>query len=804
MFSSRVLPTDRSMILCCLLFLATWIPPLSTGVAVAQEVASDSSSTTASQDFNRDIRPILSDKCYFCHGPDSGHRKADLRLDTAEGAREEHAGTRAIVPGKPDESELFRRITSMEESEQMPPRESGKELNPDEIAKLKKWIEEGAIYQPHWSYLPARRTELPSIKRRSWALNPIDRFILGRLEAEGLNPAADSDPVTLIRRVTMDLTGLLPTSEQVSDFVNDTSTNAFEKVVDRLIDSPQFGERMAMYWLDLVRYADTVGYHGDQEHPITPYRDYVIASFNENMPFDQFTREQIAGDLLPHAGQRQKIASGYNRLLQTSHEGGVQVKEYLHKYDADRVRNLSSVWLGATVGCAECHNHKYDPYTQKSFYQFAAFFADVDDLRTFKGGDSNPTRREPEMIVFDPVDEQMIQAAEKELKELQQVSATDEVGQTAVKQRLEEMRRRGRRTMVTEAITPKVVRILSRGDWMDETGEIVNPGVPDFLPQLVAAPDRRLNRVDLANWLTSADNPLTARVFVNRLWSLYFGVGLTQSLDDLGAQGELPTHPELLDWLAVEFVESAWNIKQITRSIVTSRTYRQASNSTPELNLRDPENRLFARQSQFRLPAEMIRDHALQVSGLLVQRMGGSSRPYQPVGYYKFLNFPKREYRSDSDDNQFRRGVYLHWQRQYLHPMLKAFDASTREECSVRRPISNTPLAALTLLNDPTFLEAAKMLAIRMIDHAGEATTAGLSWGWKEALHREPNPEEMAVLQSLLEFSRQNYLEDPNAAAALLEIGLSKVPERIPKQELAAWTQVTRALLNLHEMITRN
>jgi hypothetical protein len=776
-------------------------------------------------EFNRDIRPILSDKCYHCHGPDGSHRKADLRLDTSAGAREIHDGRRAVAPGKVSDSELIQRIISDDDTEQMPPPESGKKLTADEIETLRKWIEQGADYQPHWSYLAVRRPAVPAVVQKTWPLNPIDRFLLARLEAEELSPASEADPAVLIRRVTLDLTGLLPTTTEVEAYLQDAGLDRFERLVDRLLDSPHFGERMAMYWLDLVRYANTVGYHGDQEHPITPYRDYVIQAFNENLPFDEFTREQLAGDLLPNAGLKQKIASGYNRLLQTSHEGGVQVKEYLHKYDADRVRNLSGVWMGATLGCAECHNHKYDPYTQRAFYQMAAFFADIDELRTFKGGDSNPTKREPEMVIYEPADQKLAQELEQDVERLQAAVKADKPKTVstpgdanaknktpdpdaarlkAVRQHLEVVRRRARRTMVTESVAPKIVRVLGRGDWMDESGEIVEPAVPDFLPGISAASQGRLSRLDLANWLTSAENPLTSRVFANRLWYLFFGVGLANSLDDLGAQGEWPRHPELLDWLAAEFIESHWDVKHLTRLIVTSQAYRQSSALTPLLRQRDPENHLFARQSQFRLPAEMIRDNALCISGLLIHRQGGTSHPYQPVGYYQYLNFPKREYLSDKDENQYRRGVYLHWQRQYLHPMLKAFDASTREECAVRRPISNTPLAALTLLNDPTFLEAAKMFAVRILRDGGTSTDERIKWAWQASLQRAPSDTELAALRSLYESSLKSYSTAPEASKASLSAGLAKTPGDITESELAAWNQVSRALLNLHETITRN
>ncbi len=719
-------------------------------------------------EFNRDIRPILADRCFPCHGPDAGRRKAGLRLDTDKGAKADLGGRSAVVPGKPDESELLDRITSADKSQRMPPIKSGKEVSAKEIDLFRRWIAQGAEYQLHWSYLPPARPLLPDVKDRDWPRGKIDRFILARLEASGLKPSPEADKVTLIRRLHFDLIGLPPSPKEVETFLSDDQSDAYERLVDRLLASPHFGERMALYWLDLVRYADTVGYHGDQEHHISPYRDYVIKAFNDNLPFDRFTVEQLAGDLLPEATTNQKIASGYNRLLQTTHEGGAQDKEYLAKYAADRVRNVSQVWMGATMGCAECHNHKFDPYTQKDFYSLEAFFADVQEKGAFSGPDTSPTKRPPEIEVPSPID-----PSRKLL------------------------------TMITVSIKPRTIRVLKRGDWMDDTGEVVEPAVPHFLkaPQL----KDRASRLDLARWLTSPNQPQTARVFVNRLWYLFFGAGLCRSLDDTGSQGEWPTHPELLDFLAVEFVDQGWDVKRLVTALVMSSAYRQSSVETAALRERDPENRLFARQGRFRLQAEMVRDNALSVSGLLVPRLGGPSvHPYQPADYYAPLNFPKRRYKEDTDDNQYRRSLYTHWQRQYLHPMLKAFDAPSREECTTQRPISNTPLAALVLLNDPTFGEAARVLAVRIVREGGDTDAERIGWVWKTVLSRPPNEREIAALTRLYRQNLKQYEADPSSAKKLLRIGLAPQPKNIADAELAAWTAVARALLNLNETITRN
>ncbi|MEW4566610.1 PSD1 and planctomycete cytochrome C domain-containing protein [Tautonia sp. JC769] len=758
--------------------------------------------------FNRDIRPILSDNCLFCHGPDPSDRRGDLRLDVLEEARADRGGYRVIDVEDPEASELLYRITSQDELDRMPPPDSGKELSGDQIALLRRWIAEGAEDQPHWSFVPLSRPPVPDVNATDWPANPIDRFLLARIEAEGHSPAPEADPVTLGRRLALDLTGLPPRRADLDRLLRDGGAGGYERFVGELLASPRFGERMAILWLDLVRYADTVGYHGDQEHHATPYRDYVIRAFNENMPFDRFTREQLAGDLLPDATIDQRVASGYNRLLQTTHEGGAQDGEYLAKYAADRVRNVSTVWLGATMGCAECHDHKYDPYSQREFYQLAAFFADLDQRGAYPGPDATPTVRAPEIDVLDPIDRHALREVERAIEALK-ASEGDPDELEGLESRREDIASRSRRMMVSVSVEPRATRVLARGDWMDTTGAVVEPGVPAVLPDLerstsTSTSTSRANRLDLARWLTQPDHPLTARVFVNRLWNQVFGRGLSRSLDDTGMQGELPSHPELLDWLAVEFVESGWDVKHMIRLMVTSRAYRQSSVPDPAILTADPNNDLFARQSRFRLPAEVIRDQALAISGLLVEELGGvSARPYQPKGYYANLNFPKREYQADTGLGQYRRGVYVHWQRQFLHPMLRAFDAPTREECTTRRPSSNTPIGALTLLNDPSFVEAARVLAARVLQESEGSDHDRLAIAWRSALIREPNASELAALQRLLDASRARYEGDPASASAICSTGMAGVPEPIDRVELAAWTAVCRALLNLHETITR-
>lgn len=767
-------------------------------------------------EFNRDIRPILSDRCFACHGPNANDREAELRLDVEESAK-----ASAIVAGNPAESEVIIRIFSEDPDLKMPPDESGKSLSPQERELIKQWIAAGAVYQPFWAYVNPRRQDVPSVEDTAWPSHWIDNSILNRLTQEGLSPAPDADRVTLIRRLSFDLIGLPPTPEEVDAFVESDDPRAYERLVDRLLESPHYGERMAVYWLDLVRYADTVGYHGDQDQSISPYRDYVINAFNNNLPFDQFTREQLAGDLLPESTTDQKIATGYNRLLQTSHEGGVQPKEYLAIYAADRVRNLSAVWMGATMGCCQCHDHKYDPLTMKDFYSMQAFFADIDEARHFTSGDNSlPTKREPELALPTPEQASRLKELASQISEIEaQLSKTEaedarkplEAQLAELKKQQQAVRKTVRRSMITVALeTPRTIRLLPRGDWLNESGPIMQPAIPEFLGE-IETDGKRATRLDLANWLTSPERGaglLTARVMVNRLWYLCFGTGLAGDLDDFGGQGEPPVHPELLDNLAVEFVESGWDIKHMLKQIVMSHTYRQASGESPELRARDPLNRLYARQSRFRLPAEFVRDTALAVSGLLVTDYGGESiRPYQPAGYYRHLNFPKRKYVHDTDKREWRRGVYVHWQRQFLHPMLKAFDAPSREECTAQRPRSNTPLAALVLLNDPTFVEAARVLAEHVLAEGVETVDARLDFLFRRALSRTPDDTERQLLQDLLVESRGQFQEHPEAGQRLVNVGDKKRAEDAATKgaaELAAWTTVARAVLNLNETITRN
>jgi len=772
-------------------------------------------------DYNREVRPILAENCFSCHGQDASKRQAGLRLDKAEGAMAKLAsGHVAIVPGQIKASALVGRL-GVKSPLVMPPAATGKTLKPQQIEILRRWIAQGAKYAPHWAYIPPRRPASPELPTTAgtkgatwnptaWARTPIDRFIAARLVQEGLRPAKTADRATLLRRLSFDLIGLPPTSAEVDAFVKDTSPNAYEKQVDRLLISPHYGERMAQQWLDLVRYADTDGYHGDRNRNVFPFRDWTIAAFNRNMPFDQFTTEQIAGDLLPEPTTKNLIASGYNRLNMVTREGGAQPKEYLAKYMAERIRTTALVWQGSTLGCAECHDHKYDPFKARDFYRFGAFFADIKQVGLYPNDKEDlepylslPTPEQATKLM--EFDRQLVEA-KKELDAaapaaqelLKKRFAQTQAARAALDNQVEHM-------MVTQAVAPSVTRLLPRGNWQDETGEVVEPGVPEFL-QTAPLSNTRATRLDLAHWLTARDNPLTARVTVNRFWMLLFGAGIVRTPGDFGTQGAPPTHPELLDWLATEFMENGWDVKRVMKEIVMSNAYRQSSQTTKAMRERDPYNMLLARQNSFRLDAETVRDNALAISGLLVDKIGGRSVfPYQPDGYWDHCNTFAGPliYKQDHGDDLYRRGLYTYWKRTFLNPSLLAFDAPSREECVADRPRSNTPLQALVLMNDPTYVEAARSLAEHLLQEGGSTLPERLNYAFRRAVARPATSAEIAVLSGLYQKHLQEYTSDTAAAQKLLTAGEHPVPKGLNPTELAAWTSVARVILNLNETITR-
>jgi hypothetical protein len=1014
----------------------------------------------ASVEFNRDIRPILSDECYQCHGPDAAKRKAKLRLDQESSAKSDRDGVCAIVPGDLSASELYRRITSQDDAERMPPVKSGKSLTSAQIELLGRWIAEGAGWQPHWAFIAPKVPAIPSVGRREWLRNAIDAFILARLEHERLVPARQSERGLLLRRVTLDLTGLPPSQAELYAFVGDDDPDAYEKVVDRLLGSSRFGERMAIRWLIAARYADTNGYQTDAPRIMWRWRDWVIDAYNRSMPFDQFTSEQLAGDMLPGAALDQRIATGFNRNHRGNAEGGIIPEEYAAEYVVDRVETTATVWLGLTLGCARCHSHKFDPITQEEFYKFFAFFNNVPEHgRAVKFGNSPPVIKSPTRAQQAQLDslkdeladlERQARAHEPEIESAQaaweaslrgqpafdwasdyhmlarshcdgslsrqyrdgqprftagpvglaimldgrgfldlgdvagfgffdkftlaawikpsgaragtiisrmaedpqgegyrvvldagkiQVNlvkrwlddairvettarlragewthvavtydgsrvaagikiyldgkpaplavlldelnqsfqtkeplrigagggsenrfdggidelsvhdialAHDEVEVLATRESIsqiveipparrapgqarkvrgcflatlapepmrnlqgrirsaraaiDELVERIPTTMVMEELpVPRATHVLQRGQY-DQPGQRVAPGAPSCLSPW---PERaKPDRLGLAHWLMNKANPLTARVAVNRDWQMFFGAGLVKTLDDFGAQGEPPSHPELLDWLATEFVRTGWDLKKLLRTIVTSATYRQSSRGLREGLQRDPENRLLSRGPRLRLPAEMIRDQALWLAGLLVERTGGPSvKPYQPPGLWNEL--ADADYVQDHGPSLYRRSIYTFWKRTVPPPAMVAFDAPARETCIVRETRTNTPLQALDVLNDVTFVEAARAFAERIMRESGPSPDARLEAAFQAATSRRPRPEERAILVAGLNDHLARFRADPGAARALVAVGESARDPRLDPAELAAYMAMAQLILNLDETITK-
>ncbi len=820
----------------------------------------------AKPEYNRDVRPILADACFRCHGFDKAKRKADLRLDTRVAALAKIDDIYPIVPGKPAESEVWRRIVTGDKDEIMPPLDEHRQLTAREKEVLKRWIEQGAEYQPHWAYLVPGRPLVPDAKEQGFARGPIDQFALARQRSLGLKHVGEADRETLCRRLYLDLIGLPPTPEEVEAFVKDAAPDAYEKLVDRLLASPQYGERMAVWWLDLVRFADTIGYHSDNPRNVWPYRDYVIAAFNENKRFDRFTVEQIAGDLLPDASMQTRVASTFNHLNMRTVEGGAQPKQYEAKTVTDRVKAVGTVWLAQTYMCAECHDHKYDPMTAHDFYALGTFFADIKETPIGGTEDSMVVADDVTLAKLKTLDDavakeraklnERVKAIEAELPfweiDLKERIAAEPKGHGLPKDvvnalKVEKAQRKPKqkeaiddyiqkthpltvqvrkqvdvaqaernkfydplpKTIATVSTSPTVrtVRFLPRGDWMKEDGEVMEPALPEYLAEKCTCEgdDGRPTRLDLAKWLVARDNPLTARVFVNRLWKQFYGIGLSKTLEDMGTQGELPPNQPLLDWLACEFMDSKWDVKHMVKLMVTSGVYRQSSVPTRELAQADPQNRELTHAGRWRLDAEFLRDNALAISGLLVKKIGGPSvKPYQPAGYWENLNFPVREWDNDKNENQWRRGLYTWWQRSYLHPAMLALDAPSREECCADRIRSNIPQQALVLLNDPTFVEAARAFAARMLKEGGADAEDRLTWAWREATLREPKPDELALITRLFEEHKQSFAQDATGRGNLLNVGYAPAPKDVEPSELAAYTSVARALLNLHETITRN
>jgi hypothetical protein len=745
--------------------------------------------------FNRDIRPILADKCFHCHGPDAGARQADLRLDREADAHAERDGVRIITPRQSEDSELYQRITADDAEQRMPPASQERQLTRSEIELLRRWIEQGGEYEEHWAFIPPRRPALPELNETSWPRNPIDHFVLRRLKAEGLQPSPPADQVTLLRRVTLDLTGLPPTPAEVDTFLSDPLPGAYERAVDRLLQSPGYGERMALVWLDAARFADSGGYQGDILRSMWLWRDWVIKAYNAGMPFDQFTTEQLAGDLLPSPTRAQRIATGFNRNHRINDEDGIVHEEFRVEYVVDRVETTATVWLGLTMGCARCHDHKYDPISQREFYQFYAYFNSINE--SGRGHGNSP----PLLHVTTPDVEKRLKAIDDQITRLTEAGAERAKKIAELKKQRDAIQQQVPTTMVMEELAaPRKTFVLIRGGY-DQPSDQVSHGVPVALGDI--AEDSPTNRLGLARWLLDPSHPLTARVAVNRYWQMYFGRGLVETPEDFGTQGALPSHPELLDWLATEFIRLGWDVKGLQRLVVTSATYRQSSTSTETLVGRDPRNRLLARGPRFRLSAETIRDQALAASGLLVSRIGGASvKPYQPPKLWVELASASRDYQESKGPDLYRRSLYTFVRRTVPPPAMITFDAPNREICNVRRPRTNTPLQALALMNDPTFVEAARVLAGRVVREV-EDDSSRITRAFRLLMARHPSRQELETLRGTLQFYREGYTRDANAVDRLLSVGESKIRDEAKPADTAALTAVVMVIMNLDETITK-
>ena len=763
-----------------LVFLLTfcgWLPQAISGAAI---------------DFNREIRPVLSDACFPCHGPDASARKAGLRLDLrAVAVQPAESGEVAIRPNQAAQSELVRRIFSEDRDEVMPPRKSHRSISLRQKELLRDWINQGAPYAEHWSFLPPKPAALPAVKRPDWPRNPLDFFTLARMEAEGMSPAPEAAKSTLIRRVTLDLTGLPATISEVRDFLADSSDQAYERVVDRLMATRDYAERRAQDWLDLARYADTRGFSDDTARSIWPYRDWVIRALQRNQPFDQFTIEQLAGDLLPQPTTDQLIATGFHRNAPQAKGQTYPSEEYRLKSVVDRVNTTATVWLGLTMGCAECHDHKFDPISQADFYGTFAIFNQIEHSgEGFAQGGPHLSIPSPEQAKQKAEAQAKLAALQASKALLQTQPGKDALAQSAeaislekeiaalIKQ-INQVEKAGIHfPVMRERSIARDTFIHLRGNFLTR-GAKVAPGIPGFLRAGDAEAPR--NRLEYARWLVSGKNPLVARVVVNRFWQSYFGFGLVRTPGDFGLQGEWPTHPELLDWLASEFVRSGWDMKAVHRLIVTSATYRQSAVRRPEDALRDVQNRWLSSMPRVRLPAEQIRDQALAVSGLLKQTSNPKSFfPPQPSNYWEDRDLPGK-WTISTGDELHRKSLFIYWRRMALHPTMELLDAPSRASCTPRRNSANIPTQALVTLNDPIFVEAAKAFAQRVLDAGLADDRARMDWAFQTCLSRHPEPAE-----------RDRFL-------AFIERQAKPSPTDLP----ALWASVATILLNLDETLTR-
>ena len=796
-------------------------------VACAEEV--DSAAPAPS--FNQDVRPILSNNCFLCHGPDEETREAETRLDVPEGI---------------DLEEMALRISSPDPDERMPPVDSHKQLSPEQIEILERWIAVGAPYETHWAFVSPQVHDIPEPQDSTWGDQPIDRFVQARLEKKGLRSKAKADKRTLVRRVTFDLTGLPPTLDEIEVFLNDPSDSSYKNLVNRLLAKPQYGEHMAKYWLDLVRFADTNGLHHDQYRQMTPYRDWVIRAFNDNLGFDDFITYQIAGDLFADSSVDQQIASGFNRLHLIIDRGTALPEESFTRNVVDRVSAVGTAFLGLTLQCAVCHDHKYDPITQENFYQLYAFFNNFDGEPETGGREGLDFKRGlqiPYLELPTPVQTEALKHLDEEIalhaKQIEDLKVKLSAAESLVANKtniienvkedvkendaeendesnpadelqvlIEQLdQQQTARTALVEAIPATMVmkeraevrpaHILIRGVY-DQPGALVERNTPEFLPPMKEKAGSR-TRLDLAEWLVAPTHPLTARVAVNRFWQQLFGVGLVKTSEDFGAQGEPPSHPELLDQLTLQFVESGWDVKSLVRSIVLSQTYQQSSRATSDQYISDPDNRLLARGSRFRLDAEMIRDQILMASGLLNPAMHGKSvKPPQPAGLWKIVSMPTsypRVFQSDTGDQIYRRSVYTFWKRGLPPPQMTIFDAPTRESCIARRERTNTPLQALLLMNEEQYFAAAMHFAKALAQQSDLTDEEKIRHAYEAVTSQVPSDETLSQLRHALEEFQKMYTDDPEMAKAMLTGS--------EDAELAAWTMLVHSLFNLDTTKTR-
>ena len=756
-------------------------------------------------DFARDVRPIFEAHCYKCHGPDD--QEGGLRLNSRKSAMQGgDSGHTPIVPGMPEQSRLVELIAGKDPDLKMPPPDEAKPLSEAQVALLTRWIKEGASWPEteqahanldHWAWKKPVRSALPQVSDKNWPRVGLDYFVLAELDREGVKPSPEADRWILARRLSLDLRGLPPSPQEAEDFFKDARPDAYERFVDRLLADPAFGERWAQMWLDLARYADSRGYGGDPFRTIWRYRDWVISAINQNIPFDRFTVEQIAGDLLPGANEEQLLATAFHRNSMSNNESGVDNEEYRTVSVKDRAETTLQVWMGLTVGCAKCHSHKFDPITQREYYELYAFFDQTED--------ANRMDEEPTLAKFTKAQQEELDRLKTEVAVLAKGPTSPESAERRKKlnARYEEINGQILKTPICRELPAdkrRITRIMRKGSFLDQ-GDPVQPAVPAaFHPLADHAPH---NRLGLAHWLVDRANPLTARVTVNRFWGQIWGQGLVATEEDFGTQGAKPNNGPLLDWLAVEFMEKGWDVKRLLRTIVTSATYRQSSAMRADLATRDPANRLFARGPRFRLPAETIRDQALAQSGLLSRKIGGPSvYPPQPDGIWKFTDVTKWPGASRGDD-RYRRGLYTFYRRLAPYPSMITFDAPSREVCTLRRIPTNTPLQAFVTLNDPVYVEAAQALARRVVHEGGTQARERVSYALRLCLCRPPRAEQIDALLNLLKTETEFYEANPTKADQMATDPLGPLPKELNPAELAAWTVVANVLLNLDGVLTK-